>query len=305
MIKKKCFICGSDMNNFLIGKDFALRTSEKKYTIIKCNNCKLEQIYPMPKRDEQASFYPKNYYSYENKKNEQKKTINLMSIWTKFFDSIFRLFEKKWYNINDYKNENWKYFLDIWCGEGINLDIMKKRWWKSFWFEIGKVGRKGDIFYGNSIKDTDWGTLKFDIIYINHVFEHIDTPEETLETVKSLLKKDGKVIIVVPSSNWLSSSILAEYAPERDIPRHLFTYNKKNASLLFKKEWFIIESSDTLRQYGFVVWFARYIKDKYNFDLKKSKLKYLFFFVFFIEILLTAIKYTNQMWFILKLKTTN
>jgi 2-polyprenyl-3-methyl-5-hydroxy-6-metoxy-1,4-benzoquinol methylase len=35
---------------------------------------------------------------------------------------------------------------------------------------------------------------------MTHVFEHVDTPEETLETLKSLLKDDGKLVITIPSS---------------------------------------------------------------------------------------------------------
>jgi predicted SAM-dependent methyltransferase len=301
MSKKKCFICGSDMSNFLIGEDFALGTSEKQYTIIKCSNCWLEEIYPMPNHKEQATFYPKNYYSYENKKQAKKEQVNLIDMGMEILDFLFHLFEPKGYYIRDYKNSNWKKFIDIWCGEGINLDAMTKKWWEAFWFEIGKQERKGNIFYGGNIKDVNRGT-KFDLIYMSHVFEHIDTPEETLETLKTLLNDNGKIVILLPSSNSLSSLLLGKYAPERDIPRHLFTYNKKNLSLLFKNKWFIIKSSNSLRQYGLLVWFARYLKDKFKFNLKNSKLKYIFFFVFFIELLLTIIRYTNHRWFVLEIK---
>lgn len=302
MHKEKCFICGSDTNNFLVGKDYRYQTSEKKYTIVKCTHCELEEIYPTPSRKEQASFYPKNYYSYENKKNAVKKGINLMSIWTTFFNMLFRIFEKKWYDIHDYGKGEWKTFLDVWCGEWVNLDIMEAKWWKSYWFEIGEKGKKGNIFYGGNVKNINRWTLKFDFIYMTHVFEHVDTPEETLETLKSLLKDDGKLVITIPSSGWLSWLIYGKYAAERDMPRHLFTYNRENISLLFKKKWFIITSYSTLRQNNLFSWFSRWIKDKYRFDLSKSPLRYLFFFTFIIELLLTMMKYTNQMGFILHKK---
>jgi hypothetical protein len=80
MDRKRCFICGAEMKNFLVGKDYLYQTSKKEYTIIKCSSCKLEQIYPMPSSEEQATFYPKNYYSYEYKKNILKNRLNLMDL---------------------------------------------------------------------------------------------------------------------------------------------------------------------------------------------------------------------------------
>jgi SAM-dependent methyltransferase len=259
----------------------------------------------MPSSEEQATFYPKNYYSYEYKKNILKNRLNLMDLWKSFFDILFRLFEKKWFNIQDYKEWYWKHFLDVGCWDGIHLDIMEKKWWKSFWFEIGKQEKKGNIYYGNNIKDINRWT-KFDLIYMIHVFEHVDTPEETLKTLKILLKDNGRLIITLPSSDWLFPYLHGKYSPERDIPRHLFTYNKKNLSLFFKNSWFKIESSCNLRQNSFFSWLCRRIKDKYNFDLAESKLKYLFLPILFIELFLTMINYikitkhTNQIWFILK-----
>lgn len=255
----------------------------------------------MPTRDEQISFYPKNYYSYTTKANNKKK-LNLMRLWTGFVDRVFRFFENKWYDIDDLGAWDGKNFLDIGCWDWKNLDQMKSKWWNAFWFEFGESWFKNNIFYGGNISDIDWGNRTFDLIYISHVFEHIDTPDTTFDAILSLLKPDGKIVLKIPTSHSLSSLLFRQYSIERDIPRHLFTYNKENLTLLFDKKNLEIADFAVLKNYGFFTGIAWFIKDKCNFDLFKSKLKYLFFFTFIIETVLLAVGYTNQIGFVLKKK---
>jgi HJR/Mrr/RecB family endonuclease len=60
----------------------------------------------MPNHKEQATFYPKNYYSYENKKQAKKEQVNLIDMGMEILDFLFHLFEPKGYYIRDYKNSN-------------------------------------------------------------------------------------------------------------------------------------------------------------------------------------------------------
>lgn len=41
--------------------------------------------------------------------------------------------------------------------------------------------------------------LKFDLIYLHHVFEHVGKPLPTLSMLQQLLKNDGKLLIIVPN----------------------------------------------------------------------------------------------------------
>ncbi|MDR3168783.1 MAG: hypothetical protein LBU27_03340 [Candidatus Peribacteria bacterium] len=62
----KCTICGGSQKSFLKGKDYLYQTNVgKTFEIVKCENCGLEQIYPIPTDKEIASFYANNYYSYK------------------------------------------------------------------------------------------------------------------------------------------------------------------------------------------------------------------------------------------------
>lgn len=302
MFHKKCFICGSSMNTIFVWADYYYQTSNKAFPVIKCKKCWLEQIFPTPSRDEQMHFYPKNYYSYAIQNN---KKIDLMTLGTSVIDKLYTFFEKKWYNIKDYSDWANKFFLDFWCWAWDNVHVMQNKWWNAFWFEFWEKWKKGNIFYWWNLKEIDFWDLKFDLIYISHVFEHVDVPQETLDIINSLLKETGKIVMKIPNSYCFSSFLYRQYAIERDIPRHLFSYNKKNLTLLFQKNWFEIIETTVLRNYGFFTSFSWFIKDKYNYDLFKSKLKYLFFMTFFIEIIFFIIQNTNQLWFILQKKPHN
>lgn len=42
---------------------------------------------------------------------------------------------------------------------------------------------------------------KFDYIFLNHVFEHLDNPVGVLKDLVSRLNKGGKIIIEIPHGN--------------------------------------------------------------------------------------------------------
>jgi len=61
-------------------------------------------------------------------------------------------------------------------------------------------------------------TEKFDIIIATHVLEHVDDPIALLRHLKTCLKEDGKIIIIVPNRNSLHRrlSVLMEIQPTLD-----------------------------------------------------------------------------------------
>lgn len=52
-------------------------------------------------------------------------------------------------------------------------------------------------------EDFDTDTQKFDIVFMNDVFEHVSFPVEVLKTVRSKLKDGGRILIDTPCHFWL------------------------------------------------------------------------------------------------------
>jgi len=285
-MSEKCFICWGEYKKILSGKDYMHHSSSKIYNIVKCINCWVEMVNPLPTKKEIMSWYPSDYYSYHVMLNKKPLKEVLMNIVKNILASKkFDIPREEW---------NWKYFLDVWCGDGFNLKTMQKKWWESYGFEIGEKNKVWNIFYGPNISEIDFGTLKFDVIYLSHVMEHMEDPEWSFKKIYNLLKKWGKVILKTPNIDCISARYFWPYAVERDIPRHVVVHTKKSATLLFKKCWFTILKSKYLAQGTMYPWYLRRNEDQW----KKSYWIMKIYFMLY-RIYATIIWNTNQMWFIL------
>jgi len=80
----------------------------------------------------------------------------------------------------------------------------------------------------------------FDVISLNHVFEHVFSPSETMEELYRILKPGGYLIIAVPVKDSLASRIFGKYWSQLDTPRHLYVFSTKVLKQYAKKHNFEI-----------------------------------------------------------------
>lgn len=296
-INYRCPICWTNEINYKFHWfDYCYNNKNKSYDVVQCKNCWLEQIYPIPKKEEQLLFYPDNYYS-KHLKEEKKSLIDKCS---KIEWIFFNIFNNKKFGLPK-EIWNWKYFLDIGCWDWKNIEIMKWRWWNAEWFEIWNNNKYiNDIYYSDSIVNVNFGK-KYDVIFCNHVFEHVDNPLEFLEKVNLILKDEWFFILNLPNVSNISSLVLWKYASDRDIPRHLYWYNYNNIQILLKKCWFKILYKHKWRQQGTAASIARRLIWKYWKDIRGSVLYILVWILCIpLEFILSLTKNTNTMWFVLK-----
>lgn len=77
---------------------------------------------------------------------------------------------------------------------------------------------------------------RYDVIIMNHVFEHIEEPRAFISKAKGLLKDKGKLIILVPLADSLAWKIGGRYWIQLDPPRHKFIYTSKSLTRLLESE---------------------------------------------------------------------
>jgi ubiquinone/menaquinone biosynthesis C-methylase UbiE len=137
-------------------------------------------------------------------------------------------------------------FLDVGCGAGSFLALMKYFNMDCHGVEPGKFdenfARKNNLKIKNcTLLEANFPDNYFDVITLNHVFEHVSGPTETLRELHRILKPGGTLILAVPQSDCIAYKIFGRYWVQLDIPRHLFTFSKKTIKEYAKKTEFKIE----------------------------------------------------------------
>lgn len=192
-----------------------------------CDNCEMIYLDPCFKDFELVKYY-------KNMHNMQSTTIkNEEKFYKKIYNYGLSLIKK---NIGDGQNKN---ILDIGCSSGLFLDLAKKNF-KTYGIELNKkeyklVKKKHFVWNINYADLNDHTNLKFNIITMWDVIEHIKNIEKLMVNIKKFLKPEGFFFFQTPNSQSLASRILKEKCNLYDGIEHVNLFNFKNIELLAKK----------------------------------------------------------------------
>lgn len=173
----KCALCDSE--------DFSVIDNE--HNICECGACGYVFDNPRPRAAEIAGYYSRS---------------DKYAVWLSHEKGRDLLWKRRLGIIRRYKKSG--SLLDIGAGIGQFLNYAKK----SFTVYGTEVSQSAISIarekYGIEVKmgeieQAGFEDTQFDIITLFHVLEHVPYPQSTLAKVKSLLKKDGMVVIAVPN----------------------------------------------------------------------------------------------------------
>jgi 2-polyprenyl-3-methyl-5-hydroxy-6-metoxy-1,4-benzoquinol methylase len=169
--------------------------------------------------------------------------------------------------------------LDIGCGNGSFISRMKNLGWKvegidfdskavNYCNERGLDVKCGDLAQQNLENDC------YDVITINHVIEHVPDAGQLIEECYRILKPGGCLVIATPNTeSWIHKTIYKENYFSLDPPRHLFLFNRKNLTTLFKRAGFKPKYvKTTIRNEFYVYAGSKHIKKTGYFKMGQEKL---------------------------------
>ena len=135
---------------------------------------------------------------------------------------------------------NQDYVLDFGCGGGYILHSLNIP--NSFGVEPNVVAREECILKGLRVKASidNFEKNYFDLIFSNHVFEHLDAPLETAIKLRGYLKVNGLLLIAVPNECHV------KYVPN-NIDQHIYTWSEINLGNLLLKAGFEILEVKTIK----------------------------------------------------------
>ena len=189
--------------------------------------------------------------NYKNKKkfryfgnNDRKEAIRAASEDTK---RRFRMVKKIVYK---------KKWLDIGTGAGAILDKLKNFSSECSAVEPNKIMGTKLKRLGYKIYNSSKFAKKkyYDVVTLFHVFEHMKNPIKELKVIKSLMKKDSKIIIEVPHANdfLIKTLNLQEFKEFTFWSEHLILHVKKSLVVFLEKSGFEVEKIFGVQRYSLI-----------------------------------------------------
>lgn len=214
------------------------------YDYLRCKECGLVFLDPMPSRNELDKVYTSIYDFYEENKNDL--LIKISSLLSMSRNEII---------ITECGSKG--RILDIGCGTGTFLQKMKEKNWDVYGIEITEwAGNKAKERVGDdrilisNFPFADNGKSHerifpnnyFDVITLWHVLEHVECPICLTKEIYRLLKTSGLLIIEVPNLDSLSLKIFQNKYSLHRVPEHLTYWSKDSLKLLLENNNYKIES---------------------------------------------------------------
>ena len=196
-----------------------------------CLKCGLIQTNPRPSQEGINYFYIHDYrYYYHGVKSANLKHIQKFNKDIRFQNVSKFLFEYISFSSSSS-------LLDIGCSEGEFFVALRNFGYKGHLYGVEINSNFAKFAAGRSdalvVKQVGDLTSKFDLITMNHVFEHFLNPNFLINQIKSKLKKDGYVYIDVPDAE--------EYSRLDDLHiAHLFHYTQRTLAVIFENAGFQI-----------------------------------------------------------------
>ena len=192
--EKQCPFCRGEGFS-LIGKKYFL------LQLLKCNSCKLMFRYPTEEISENIKFYQSEYE--EGMTTKLPDESKFQQYLNTCFSNTEKDFSEKIEIVKLFKS-NGK-LLDFGCSWGYEALQLQNNGFDVIGFEISKSRANfGKIKLGLTILD-DYSLLhsmkdeSFDIVFSNHVLEHLPNLYSIFEMFYRLLNRNGYLIIFVPN----------------------------------------------------------------------------------------------------------
>lgn len=210
----------------------------KLFTYFSCLHCSFWILKPDVLYTDNLKIYKGDYYS----DLEAPLTNPLLNLIFKI--KLFSSYEDIVAN-----NTLGKNLLDIGCGTGKFLKNMQNRGFNVYGIDpYADAVKLTNKKLGNNrvikgyIKNINKIEPNFDSITLWHVLEHTENPLGDLKSIRSKLKKKGKLFLEVPNSDSLSLSLFKEWYSWHMVPEHHIYFNSKSLKIVLDKAGLKIEN---------------------------------------------------------------
>lgn len=255
---KHCPVCKSeDLHGIFSAKDHTV--SGESFPIVECKYCALRFTQDVPSPHKINKYYASENYISHSDTN------------TGIINKLYHFIRKKTLAgkkelIIKYTGMNEGKILDIGCGTGAFLYVMKEAGWECSGLEPDESARKkAAAMYG--IHPSEEKALfalpknSFDVITMWHVLEHVHELHEYAAQLRELLTPSGRLFIAVPNYKSYDAKYYGALWAAYDVPRHLYHFSPESMKLLMNKHDLIIKK---IKPMWFDSYYVSMLSEKYR-----------------------------------------
>lgn len=211
----------------------------RSFNVVKCPNCGLVYLNPMPCTEDIAKVYDAREY-YCNKGSPADTPLGYPDY----------LMLKEHHNfvadelLRPLKGINPGKVLDVGCGMGTMLKRFSELGWDTCGVDVSTYATSYarnelnlEVFTG-VVEELDLPENYFDLVTVIHVIEHIPNPKGALETLYRLMKPRGILIIATHDICGLWPRVVKSKWRHLNIPEHTQFFSKNTLNRMLKRAGF-------------------------------------------------------------------
>lgn len=226
-----CDLCGAgDAEPALHLHDLIHRTTDARFTLVRCRRCGLRYLNPRPSPAQLAQFYPEDYAPH--------RRSGLSAAARRWL--LRRELRALWPLLAPPRR-----VLELGCGSGDLLQLLR---------ELGNPSVLGiepsaaaaaharqrwglDVLTG-TLEDVRLPSGCFDAALAQHVLEHLPSPSATLAELARILRPGGVLILWLPNAGSWAAQVWGTAWMGYDAPRHLYAFDLATLSALLERHGF-------------------------------------------------------------------
>lgn len=208
-----------------------------------CSDCSFEFVHPLPSSQEIEAFYNKTRVVGDLKQIIKKHIHD--------FDAGAQQPKRDWFEkvlstAKKHTSKDKLEILEIGSGYGYFIHYANNSGHHAKGTEVtaeyadaGNAAINGTISY---VPDGNYDSVmpdkQADMVYMEHVFEHVLEPQKVLDQIKPKLNKKGIFFLSVPNSRSFLARVMGSKWPWACPPDHLYYYNKKALTAFLERNNF-------------------------------------------------------------------
>jgi SAM-dependent methyltransferase len=222
-----CLLCHSDeFSELFRGTDRLYRTTEKRFSVVRCRSCGMMRMEPAPEPHELAAYYPPHYWfrpqaSLAGRLEERYRRLLIQ-------DHV-RFAARAWRETREAGP-----VLDVGCGGGLFLGMLREHGMRVVGLDAS--AEAADVAWHHNGVPTLCGDLaraplphaSCAVVTMFHVVEHLADPRAYLRSARELLQPNGRLVVQVPNADCWQFALLGPAWSGVDVPRHLNDFRTRD-----------------------------------------------------------------------------